>query len=62
MTQAKKSKKKEIILKSDKSFEEMIDDAFNDKNFKKSKEPSKKVIYLLAKKAEKKSTKNNKKD
>lgn len=34
MTKMKKSKKEEIILKSDKSFDELLDDAFNDKQIK----------------------------
>lgn len=34
----KTKKPKEIILKSDSSFDELIEDAFNDKNFKKRPE------------------------
>ena len=35
MKAKKPKKKKEIILKSDKSFDELIEDAFEDKVFKK---------------------------
>ena len=43
---AKKSPKKEIIVKSDKSFDEMIEDAFHDKVFKKDKGEMKNLMVL----------------
>lgn len=43
---SKKSPKKEIILKSDKSFDELIEDAFDDKVLKKDKGEMKNLMVL----------------
>lgn len=46
MKPKKSPSKKEIILKSDKSFDEMLEDAFNDKTFKKDKGEMKNLMVL----------------
>lgn len=62
MKAKKPKKKKEIILKSDKSFDELIEDAFEDKVFKKGPLAKTAVFhaYSKAKKTKKKAAKKKK--
>ncbi|MEO6303465.1 MAG: hypothetical protein ABIP51_09835 [Bacteroidia bacterium] len=56
ITRPKKPTKKAIVIKTDKSFDELIEEAFNDKVFKKDK-----VVHERNAKPQERTPKPNKK-
>lgn len=61
MKRKKPAKRKKITLKSDKSFDDLIEDAFNDKSFKKRQVSTATLVLTLSGDAKKKTVKKRKK-